>query len=224
MAIPIAGAIAPLIVERQRDQPADPTLATGQQNVPMAVMTRRWRLVGRALYDVQQDPGQKLNIAEQHPNVVGDLTEEYQAYFRDVFERDDRFTRFQLGDSSYNSTRMTVRDWHPTLGRVIWKQDQLGDDALFVNGFWAVHVEIPGQYSIRLSRHPDDDKRPMKASNARLEVGDIELYKELDPVDTEVVFEVTLPAGNTELQTWLKDVSTGRERGAYFVDVARADQ
>ena len=43
-----------------------------------AVRTARWRWVGRAdLYDIPQDPGQKDNVAERHPEVVRRLRSAY---------------------------------------------------------------------------------------------------------------------------------------------------
>jgi len=43
---------------------------------------------------------------------------------------------------------------------------------------------------------------------------------EVDPVSTAVRFELDLPGGPAELQTWLIS-SDGSERGAYFVYAER---
>ena len=57
-------------------------------------MTERWRLInGEELYDIKIDPGQKKDVAQQHPEVVGQLRAEYDAWWEDispVFAKDSR--------------------------------------------------------------------------------------------------------------------------------------
>jgi uncharacterized sulfatase len=101
---------------------------------------------------------------------------------------------------------------------VIWQQQQLGDDSLSINGFWAINVVEAGRYSIRLSRFPDDAPAAMRASKAVLRIGEQEFEKELDRSESSVTFEVVLPVGHSLLQSWLSDEETGT-RGAYFVHV-----
>ena len=44
-------------------------------------MTQRWRLVnGEELYDIQTDPGQKTDVASDHPDIV-------QKHFDDIAPR-----------------------------------------------------------------------------------------------------------------------------------------
>ena len=45
------------------------------------------------------------------------------------------YTRFTLGADEDNPTTLTVRDWHPEKGPVIWKKAQLAEDDRFINGF-----------------------------------------------------------------------------------------
>ena len=96
-----------------------------------------------------------------------------------MFSGDAAYTRFQLGAAEENPTLLTGRDWHPTEGSVIWKQEQLGDDKLAINGFWAVEVVQTGRYSIRLSRFPDDAPQAMRASRAVLRIGEQEFNADL---------------------------------------------
>ncbi|MBB3205700.1 putative sulfatase [Rhodopirellula rubra] len=209
-----------MFVERQSDQPKMATQSSSRgRRVPYAVMTQRWRLVNGELYDIMKDPGQTQNIASDHPERVTALKKQYEQYFEDVFANDGAFTRFQIGVPSRGPSRLTVRDWHPTEGNVIWKQEQLSDDNLWINGFWALNVVRGGRYTIRLSRFPDDSKAPMRANNVRMTVGDQERSKAVQPEDTSATFEVQLGKGHTLLQTWLTDADTGGDRGAYFVEL-----
>ena len=141
-----------------------------------------------------------------------------RGHFVDVFSDNADYTRFQLGASEENPTLLTVHDWHPTAGSVIWKQDQLGDDTLAINGFWAVNVLRAGRYSIRLSRFPDDAPQAMGATKAVLRIGEQELEKRLDGPEASVSFELDLPQGHGLLQSWLTD-KEGVVRGPYFVHV-----
>jgi uncharacterized sulfatase len=210
-----------LFVERQGDHPTLGNPAGARARYPhYAVLTDTWRLVDGELFDIVEDPGQERNVAAKHANVVRDLRSRYEHYFADVFSDNGAYTRFQLGAAEENPTLLTVRDWHPTEGDVIWRQTQLGDDTLAINGFWAVHVVRGGRYTIRLSRFPDDAPQAMRATKAILRIGGQELEKKLDGNETSVTFELDLPQGHGMLQSWLKDRKSG-VRGAYFVQVTR---
>ena len=212
-----------LFVQRQPDQPK--LLLDGNGDNPWrtphyCVLTERWRLVDGELYNIGEDPSQTNDLAQQHPEVVQKLKSSYRRHFADVFRDDAPYVRFQLGDQRENPTLLTVRDWHPTKGNVIWKQEQLSDDKLAINGFWAVNVTQPGRYTIRLTRFPDDAPASMGATHAVLRLGDQKLEKQLREDDRSVTFEMQLPAGPAILQSWLSDTD-GVVRGAYFVSAEK---
>ncbi|GAA5505286.1 arylsulfatase [Novipirellula caenicola] len=212
-----------LFVQRQADQPKLLLDRKGdnQRRFPhYGVLTETWRLVDGELYNISEDPGQTNDLAKQHPEVVQELKSSYRQHYADVFRDDAPYVRFQLGDSRENPTLLTVRDWHPTEGDVIWRQEQLADDTLSINGFWAVDVTQSGRYAIRLARFPDDSPASMEATKAVLRVGDQKLEKQIRKRDMSVTFELELPAGPAILQSWLSD-DEGVVRGAYFVSVKR---
>jgi uncharacterized sulfatase len=115
---------------------------------------------------------------------------------------------------------LTVRDWHPTKGNVIWQQHQLDDDNLQINGLWAIEIVNAGRYSIRLSRFPDDDSHAMRASKAVLQIGEQRFEKTIDRNASSVSFDMTLDVASTLVQTSLQDDQSGT-RGAYFVEIER---
>ncbi|PAY16909.1 N-acetylgalactosamine-6-sulfatase [Rhodopirellula sp. SM50] len=210
-----------LFIDRQQDRPTLRQLSDSRNRFPhYAVLTEKWRLVDGELFDVLDDPGQQNNVAARHMDIVEQLWSRYEEHFNDVFPNEPSYTRFQLGAAEENPTRFTVRDWHPTEGRVIWKQEQLSDDALAINGFWAVNVVQAGRYSIRLSRFRDDAPGAMRATNAMLKIGKQEIEKQLKGNETSVTFTLDLPKGPATLQTWLTS-QAGVVRGAYFVHVER---
>ena len=209
-----------MFVERQGDRPMLESSAKKRGQYPhYAVLSEKWRMVDGELYDIVNDPGQSKDVAAQHEDVVADMRSKYEDYFADVFADDAAYERFQIGAAEENPTFLTVRDWHPTEGNVIWKQEQLGDDSLVINGFWAVNVVRAGRYQIRLSRFPVDAPAPMGATLARIRIGDIDETQSIKLDDTSVLFDVEFPAGNAFLQSWLSDDQTNTRRGAYFADV-----
>ena len=213
-----------LFVQRQGDKPTlELATAANSRHPHYAVLTEKWRFVDRELFDITNDPGQTKNVAVKHSKVVDDLRLQYKRHFADVFSDNAAFTRFQLGADEENPTLLTVRDWHPTKGRVIWRQEQLGNDALQVNGLWAVNVVQAGRYSIRLAMFPDDAPGPIHATKAILQIGEQRLERNLDGSEVSVEFDVNLPKSHRLVQSWFRDKETG-ERGAYFVHVERLDE
>lgn len=186
-----------------------------------AVLTERWRYANGELYEIDTDPGQRRDVADQHPEVVETLYDAYEKWFADVTREGKPYTRFLLGHPAENPTRFTVRDWHPTQGGVIWKMSLVEDDRVFVNGFWAIDVRHSGKYRIRLSRFPQDAEAPAESNRARIQIGNIEHSRGLRPSDVAVSFEVDLAEGPHILKTWLRDAATGKERGAYYIEATR---
>ena len=213
-----------LFVERQADQPR--LLGDGKRvgSYPhFAVLTEQWRLVDKALFNIQNDPAQEHDIAKDHPEVVETLKQKYEQHFADVYsDRGVQYERFPVGNAAENPTLLTVRDWHPTKGRVIWQQPHLADNALLINGFWAIDVQTAGNYTVRLSRFPRDAPQPMQANLVKLKIGDHEMEKRTSADDIYVNFELELAAGPALVQSWLSGSDAG-ERGAYFVEIKKTD-
>lgn len=212
-----------LFVDRQSDRPKlERKPQAGKRHPHYGVLTEKWRLVDGELFDMSTDPGQLTNVANEHSDIVQDLWKKYEQHFHDVFPSGGGYSRFQLGAPAENPTLLTVRDWHPTEGNVIWKQQHLGDDSLATNGFWAVNVVQAGRYAIRLTRFPDDAPAAMRATKATLTLGDWKYEQQLQGDEASVTFTLDLSKGPALLQTWL----TGKNqvvRGAYFVNVERLE-
>lgn len=214
-----------VFVARHADQPEmwTPEIKAKQKYPRRAVLTERWRLVNGELYDIIRDPGQEDDVAAKHPEVVSRLDSEYRLWWNGALSHGAAYTRFTLGADEENPTAFTVRDWHPVDGRVIWKKPQLAEDDRFLNGFWAVEVRVPGRYQFTLRRFPEDEPAAIGAKSARLRIGETEKTIPLGPGDVTAKIEFDLPAGPALLQTWLTDDQTGKERGAYFVEVLRLE-
>ena len=207
-----------IVIERQADKLIKAARVLPGRGYPQfAVLAERWRFVNGELYDIVADPGQTTNLTPTHPQVAEKLYQIYEKHFATVTAHRGAYTPFYLGANLEPNATFTVRDWHPTEGRVIWKKSQLSDDKLYINGFWAIDMRTAGRYKITLARHPHDDLKPIGAKKARLKIGETESVIELEPEATQAVFELDLKPGHAILQTWLTDSKTGKDRGAYFV-------
>ncbi len=187
-----------------------------------AVMTDRWRLIdGRGLYDVRADPGQKRDVSGDHPDIVRSLRNQYDAWWDDISGRFDEYVRIELGSSRANPTTLTCHDWHAPIKQVPWNQALIERD-LPANGFWAVDVSNAGKYAFTLRCRPAGVERPLQADTARIKIGGFETTQPIDADAASATLAVDLPAGPTELQTWLRS-EDGSSRGAYYVEVRRLD-
>ncbi|MFO8013128.1 MAG: sulfatase-like hydrolase/transferase [Phycisphaerae bacterium] len=187
-----------------------------------AVMTDRWRLVsGKQLFDMPADPGQKTDVAGEHPEVVERLRAAYEAWWQDIDERFDEYCRIGLGSDEENPSHLVAHDWHPTDGPCPWSQSHVRRKDLYANGWWAVRIARPGTYRITLRRAPKQADMALDADEARLKIGEVDETKQTEPSAKAVTFEVDLAAGPARLQTWLANSETGKTRGAYDLTVER---
>ena len=198
-----------------------------------SVMQGRWRLVnGKELYRLDTDPGQKKDIAADHPDAVERLRGEYEKWWREVSSRGDEYVPIVLGHEAQNPTCLTSHDWHDAgTGYPVFDQSQVRR-AVRSNGFWAVDVARAGRYEIELRRWPREADQPIngslsggfgqaiKAVKARLTVGGMERTKAVESGDKAAVFSVDLEPGPARLQSWLVE-EDGQSRGAYYVYVRR---
>ena len=90
-----------------------------------AVMTDRWRLVGEdELYDVDADPGQRANVAGEHPEVVARLRDAYDGWWTSLEPGFDGYVRIGLGGPE-SPTVLMSHDWHTEDRGVPWHQDHV---------------------------------------------------------------------------------------------------
>ena len=215
-----------------------------------AVMTQEWRLVSAGaggdsepkkleLFDMASDPGQRNDVASKNPDVVARLRRDYEDWWNLVSARAGEYARIIIGDPKENPSRLTAHDWHGEGALKTWNQKSILEGPA-ANGFWAVHARA-GRYTFELRRWPKDLDLPLGAAyqhpadnrettpgraipgihKARIRIGAIDKTIDVDPAARAAVFELDLPAGPGELQTWLIS-SDGSDRGAYFVYARRA--
>jgi hypothetical protein len=150
-----------------------------------------------------------------------------------------------IGAKQQPRTVLTCQDWH---GEVIPYNQQHVRAAVEANGFWDLEVAEARDYEITLRRWPEEADLPIEAvlpskdldpqrhavsqklyalpsgaicaKKARLKVGDFDETVPVEAGAKYIAFQVTLPAGAVQLQTWLTDAS-GKSWGAYYVYIER---
>ena len=143
-----------------------------------AVMTNKWRLIdGKELYDMESDPGQKTNIADQYPDVVEKLKGEYEKWWIKVSEFGHEPTEIGVDFSKENPCVLCSHDLISD-GPITWNQNQLRN-LNKAQGHWALNFKEEMEYEFRLYRWPPESGL---ALNAAAPEGDIDeagqLYKE----------------------------------------------
>jgi len=194
-----------------------------------AAMTSRWRLIdGRELYDIREDPEQRRDIAAGHPDVVRNLSREYDRWWDATSGRFKDTVWIPIGAEGENPARLTSHDIH---GEVCWDQSQVGHNTK-CDGFWTVEVAREGMYEIGVRRWPEEAGIPIRQvpegakafrpTHARLKVGDIDQTLPVRDGDKAAVFSVRLAKQRTRMQAWLiDDIENGETNGAFYVDVRR---
>jgi hypothetical protein len=119
-----------------------------------SVMTKQWRLVNRSeLYDMQNDPAQKSNVAAHNPDIVNKLAQAYEKWWQDISVGANEYARFIVGSPYQKITVLTAHDLHVEKDYPAWNQEMVRA-ANEVNGFWALEAAEAGRYEIQLRRYP----------------------------------------------------------------------
>ena len=200
-------------------------------------MSQRWRLInGTELYDIQADPGQQDDIADEHPEVVSELREHYEAWWKLVSERFDEDCPIVIGTQSEPVTCITTHDWHGEAQA--WNHGMIRR-GLECNGYWAIEIPEDGEYSFELRRWPLAENRAItegipgehidlynggKAlafTSAKIRIGDQVATKTIPPDAKGVTFTFNLTAGQTRMHTEFADETGELAIGAYYVYAKR---
>ena len=212
-----------------------------------SVMTSQWRLInGKQLFDIDADPGQKNDIAAQHPAVVEKLRDFYEQWWAELEPTFKNDAPIQLGHPAENPARLTSHDWI-TNGSTPWNQQHIrrGVDSPNVTGFWNVEVMKAGQYEFRLRRWPVEANTPINAelaagepvpgskafrtqpgrgfktlNSASVEIGGKKATVEFQEGALEAILKLDLPAGKTRLHTKFHGPDN-YSVGAYYAYIRR---
>lgn len=237
---------------------AERTLVTDTQRVPQPIKWRRscvmkgpWRLVNRdELYDLAADPGQRADVAADHPELVAELRQAYEAWWILCSRQAEAEIPISIGAPGQEIAQLNSHDLRGGDGDGVWHQGQvrLGQAC---HGYWEVKVERPGRYAFALRRWPaeaghairagvDGDDVPVEreaiaASDlwlytggqalgvdaAHLEVtGHPPLSVPVEDGEAEAVLQLDLPAGAVHVSAGFTGPG-GLKQAPYYVYVRR---
>jgi len=209
-----------------------------------STMTDRWRLInGTELYDIQADPGQKQDVAQQYPQVVTTLRADYEAWWADISPVFAKDARIIVGHPSENPSRLTSHDWLTYDGTTPWNQGQIRRAQQGL-GHWAIKVATAGRYRITLRRWPHATAtaiseglprgaavpgltafretlgKGLAAQRAGIRIGGIEREEAVQAGDQGVSFELSLESGEVDFLAYFI-LKEGKKVGAYYADVKK---
>jgi arylsulfatase A-like enzyme len=157
--------IRPLLDNPRANWP-DRTLIVGfAPTHQYAVMTEQWRLVGKSngmdmLFDVQQDPGQKNNVAKQNPEIFKRMQAAFRQYLQEVNERNRGWNaRPIIGSDHQPVAEFHSMNWHDT-GVRAYHQGAVAD-GVNVTGYWLTRFAQSATYRFEVRRWPADTNAPI---------------------------------------------------------------
>jgi arylsulfatase A-like enzyme len=193
---------------------------TPQVDRAFAARSQRYKLLRREppaesretpkleLYDLESDPGEEHNIAEQHPELVERMHAEYLAWFHDVSStRGFVPVRIDIGGRREDPTVLTRQDW---------RGPRAGVEANDL-GHWEVNVVRGGRYTVafRLTRR----RFP---TVAHLSLHGVERSQKLDTGASGCIFtDVPWTEGPGRLEAWVE--GNRNTAGVLDVTVHRTD-
>lgn len=184
------------------------------------VKTQQWRLVGGdKLYDVSVDPSQLRDVSDQNPDVVAELSLDYERFWETLPPADETLSRHLLGAAQAPDVRLVCMDWYQ--GASPWHQLHLERNRQ--NGIWPVDVVRPGRYQFELRWYPREEPRAIGAQAASIRVGSNTQSQPLSPQAEKAVFEMNLLPGKFDLETSFLNADPTAEHqswGAYFLYVS----
>ena len=126
----------------------------------IAVMWKKWRLLGEnELYDLETDPHQDVNVADDHPMVVKAMREHYEGWRRRVEPLFNQARYIHIGSERVNPMMLYSSDWD---GDNADNPRNLTSGTAI--GVWHVVVEQEGEYELELQRWPVESKIALNAS------------------------------------------------------------
>ena len=186
------------------------------------VMTERWRLVNtdkaEELYDIVNDPAQRNNIVSQRPGIVKDLRTAYQSFWKRV-SPGLKPVAIDLGDPTENPTVLCSQDWRPETGNPPWNFRSIKGIPK-VTYPWLVNILEAGKYRLTFRQFPKEADKKIDGVRAKIKIAGMEKVAPIPDNSKAAIFTLNLPAGITELWTYIYDQSE-KMGGAYFTEVEK---
>ncbi|MFY0628350.1 MAG: arylsulfatase [Reichenbachiella sp.] len=199
-----------------------------------ATMQGKWRLInGMELYNIEEDPGQQIDLKVQEPEKFKQLTAGYDAWWMSIKPSFENTPRIKLCHSSEPITLLRAHDLHLDEEEghfsVPWNA-KLMRSGFKTNGYYSVEIIKNGRYQFDLMRWPpevnvamteglpakkglpgttiEDLKKgvALPIKKGKIKIGDMVAEKDVDPSSQYVSFQFDLKKGPIKLQAWFKEL------------------
>ena len=179
-----------------------------------------WRLVdGEELYNIQDDFGQKINVASEYPDKVKELTQVYDSFWNSLAPEKSLLSEHILGAPEAPEVRLVAMDWYE--GDAPWTQQGLVHRKS--QGIWRVNIARDGKYQFELRHYPREKLMPIEAIKATVQIGDLSQDISLPLEADKAKINMELKKGTYDLKTiFSSSINTNElnEWGANFVHVS----
>lgn len=202
------------------------------------VLWKRWRLLNdEELYNLENDPGQKRNVINRHPEVAAKMSAYLDDWWEEVGGMANEPQAVTIGHAAEDPMMLTACEW---LDVFVDQQGQIRR-GVEKNGYWHLEVAEAGEYEFELRRWPREadtaidaglpaieltagDRGPGMALpivGARIQVGREIQSQPVEKGAKSVSFTYRLDEGPVRLHTWFDDSRRETICGAYYVYVNR---
>ncbi|MEM7148075.1 MAG: arylsulfatase [Verrucomicrobiota bacterium] len=210
------GTIAPRVIATDSQR-----IYTPEKWKSTSVMMDKWRLVtGGHLYNVAEDPAQLNDVAAEHPEIVKQLSDGYDAWWADMEPSFEEPTHVIVGTVHENPAVLTSHDWRGQVSSLPWNQNHI-EAGNQTNGYWEADFAEDGEYEISLSRWPVEadkaicDGTHAAATEMKFVIDGEEFTAPIGKNDKRITFKTKLKAGQKKLQGWI--IANGEEiSGPYY--------
>ena len=210
-----------------------------------AVLRDEWRLIsGTELYNVKDDPEQRNDIADKHPEIVKSMRKAHEIWWDEIYEDVQKYSSIVLGNDAENPAVLNAMD---VLGDVAWHHVMVASNA-DTAGKWYVKFDQKGKYRISLMRWPEEINKRINEAMAQEEIEKLAPYlklrmtaldesikyqkvtlnlfgkdyeKEIEENDTEITFIVDVDSLEETVLTGQFVYDNDKHTGVYYATVER---
>ncbi len=206
-----------------------------------AIRNERFTLVnGNALYDLQQDPSEQIDVSEEFPEALQTLSLQYDAWWDEVRPLAEAVPPITVGSAAAPISHLSCMDWGASnlvdqgAKYPPWHQTHLhsilaGESPKRVarHGAWQIHFARSGNYRITLSKLPEAAplaEAQLPAGTAQLTLSKQSYTQAIKPGDREVEFVLHIEDGIHDLETLMQYTDQGiPPHGAFYVRIEYFD-
>lgn len=159
------------------------------------------------LFEISNDPGERHDLAAEHPEIVQAMKERYLHWYQEVSAaRRDQIQRIAIGSDQENPVQLTRESW-----RAAGMQD-------FECGYWEVDIQRGGRYRV-VCRLTD---LLHERHEATLRVGQQTFQKSMLYHEGRCVFEsIPLATEKTQIQAYVE--IDGKQCGFRYISIERLE-